>query len=146
MMLGVIYDSEKKYQEAESHYRTALDINPEFIPAANNLAYLLVAQDKDLNEALSLAQKAKEKLPKNPAVMDTLGWIYYKKGAYDMAVLELSDSLEKLPKHPVVRYHLGLALYKKGDKAKAKAELEKALELKKDFEGAEEARKLLKKL
>ena len=46
-------------------------------------------------EAMDLAQTAKERLPDSPFVMDTLGWVYFKKGFYDLALVEVVDSLEK---------------------------------------------------
>jgi len=143
MLLGIIFDTQKKFDISEKHYRAALKINPEFAPAANNLAYLLADQQKDINEALNFAQKAKEKLPKDPGVMDTLGWIYYKKGLYDSAISEFTDSLKQLPENATIHYHLGLAYKKKGKKDLAIKELEKALSLDAGFSGAEQARKIL---
>ncbi len=98
MMLGIIFSMKKQLNLAELHYRKALEINPDFAPAANNLAYLLSIQDKNIDEALGYARKAKERLPEEPSVMDTLGWIYYKKALYDSAIGEFKDSLEKMPK------------------------------------------------
>ena len=143
MLLGVIYDARKRFDLSEKHYRAALAINPEFAPAANNLAYILSEQNTNLDEAMTFAQTAKEKLPDSPYVMDTLGWIYYKKGLYDLAIIEFSDSLAKIPDNAEVIYHLGMAYYKKGDTERARVELEKALSLNENFAGAEEARKIL---
>jgi tetratricopeptide (TPR) repeat protein len=89
---------------------------------------------------------AKEQLPKNPSVMDTLGWIYYLKGTYLSAIAEFQDSLELSPDNAEVNYHLGMAYYKSGQNAKAKDYLKKALDLKAGFSGAEEARSALKEL
>jgi tetratricopeptide (TPR) repeat protein len=80
MMLGTIHEMQQRYDLAENHYRQALKINPEFAAAANNLAYILADKDKNIPEALGLAQMAKERLPDSPFVMYTLGWVYYKKG------------------------------------------------------------------
>jgi tetratricopeptide (TPR) repeat protein len=146
MMIGTIYDMQQKSDLAAEQYRKALDINPDFAPAANNLAYILSNQKDNLDEALALARKAKEQLPEDPRVMDTLGWIYYQKGLYDSAAVEFADSVEKLPDNPIVRYHLGLALWKTGKTEAARAELEKALSLDANFDGAEEARKVLEQL
>jgi tetratricopeptide (TPR) repeat protein len=143
MVLGTIFDSQKKYDESERHYRAALDINPGFAPAANNLAFVLADQNNSLDEALGFARMAKEKLPADPNVMDTLGWVYYKKGLYDSAISEFSDSLEKIPDNAVVNFHLGMAFYKKGDRDNAKLQLEKALSLSQNFDGAEEAKRVL---
>jgi len=146
MMLCTIYDMQKKFDLSENHYRRALEINPDFIPAANNLAYLLALQDKDIDVALGLAQKAKEKQPDNPAIMDTLGWIYYKKGLYDAAIRELQGSAEKIPENASVRYHLGLAYNENGNKELAKKEFAEALRIDEEFEGSDNARKLLSEL
>ena len=75
--------------------------------------------------------------------MDTLGWIYYQKGLYGSAIKELLGSLEKIPENPVVHYHLGLAYFKHGKPADARAELEIALGLDPQFDGSEDARKVL---
>jgi tetratricopeptide (TPR) repeat protein len=107
MLLGTIYDMQKQFDMSEKHYRAALDINPQFAPAANNLAYMLSSREGDIDEALKFAQVAKEKLPDDPSVMDTLGWIYYKKGLYGNAVQEFSDSLEKLPENATVQLPSG---------------------------------------
>ena len=146
MLLGTIYDTQKRFELAEKHYSTALDINPDFSPAANNLAYLLAKQDKNLNRALSLAQNAKEKFPDDPKVMDTLGFVYLKKGLYDSAIAEFTDSLKKIPDNAMVRFHLGLTYYNKGDKDRAKTELKKALDLDQHFDEADEARRILSNL
>ncbi|MGA9538703.1 MAG: tetratricopeptide repeat protein, partial [Desulfobacterales bacterium] len=143
MLLGIIYESQGDPVLAEKHYRAALEIKTDFAPAANNLAYLLADQNRDLSEAFDLAIKAKQVNPADPAISDTLGLVYYKKGLYDYAVGELTAAAEKLPDNAVVRYHLGMAYLKKGDGDKARSELEKALSLDTSFKGAEEAREAL---
>jgi tetratricopeptide (TPR) repeat protein len=60
MLLGVIYGVQKCYDLSEAHYHAALELNPEFAAAANNLAYILADQGKKIDEALRLARMAKE--------------------------------------------------------------------------------------
>jgi tetratricopeptide (TPR) repeat protein len=146
MAIGTIYDQINDNKNAEIYYRKALEINPKFGPAANNLAWKLAASGGNIDEALNLAQVAKEQLPKNASVMDTLGWIYYLKGSYMNAISELQDSLELAPENAEVTYHLGMAYYKSNQTSNAKDYLKKALELKADFTGADEARRVLKEL
>jgi tetratricopeptide (TPR) repeat protein len=146
MMIAVICDSQGEPDLAEKHYRACLEIDPKFAPAANNLAYRLAESDRDLNEALKLAQSARGLLPEEPSVMDTLGWVYYKKGLYDSAIGEFKSSLAKAAENPTVVYHLGLAYHKKGEADRARAELKRALELSSSFDGAEQARALLAEL
>ena len=144
MSLGTIYQQKGDIKEAESYYREALGIRKDFAPAANNLAWLLAEHGGNIDVALSLAQTAKEKMPKDSSVMDTLGWIYYKKGLYRSAISELQESHEKIPENPVILYHLGMAYLKNNQMEEAKAALEKALKLNEEFPGHKEARQALK--
>jgi tetratricopeptide (TPR) repeat protein len=143
MSLGTIYQQKDDIKEAESYYRQVLEIRKDFAPAANNLAWILAEHGGNIDEALGLAQTAKEKMPKDPSIMDTLGWIYYKKGLYRNAIVELEQSHEKIQKNPVILYHLGMAYLKNNQKEEAKAALEKALTLNQKFPGYKEAQKAL---
>ena len=53
MLLGIIYEKQKRYDKSEAHYRSALEVNPGFA-AANNLAFYLADQNKEIDEALRL--------------------------------------------------------------------------------------------
>jgi tetratricopeptide (TPR) repeat protein len=142
--LGIIYDVQKKYDKAKECYQKALKINPKFAPAANNLAYLYMEQGGNIDEALALAQTAKQQFPDDPHISDTLGWAYYKKNIFSRAIVYLKEANEKVVGNSLMRYHLGMAYYKNGDKEQAKRELRKALELDSKFPGAEEAMKILR--
>ena len=146
MALGTIYDFQGDKGKAEGCYRKAMEIKPDFAPAANNLAWNLAETGGNIDEALKFAQIAKEKMPRNTGVMDTLGWIYYLKGSYLNAVSELHDAVELQPKNPVINYHLGMAYYKSEKREAAQEFLEKALQLDRNFKGAEEARKILEEI
>jgi tetratricopeptide (TPR) repeat protein len=143
MLLGMLFDMQQKTDLSEQHYRDALKINPQFVPAANNLAYLLAERGEDLNEALELARQAKEKMPNDPGVMDTLGWVFYKKGLYDSAIAELNDCVEKMKDNATVHYHLGMAYFKAGEGARAKEALDKVMALDPQFVKADEVREIL---
>jgi tetratricopeptide (TPR) repeat protein len=146
MAVGTIYDVQGKPDKAETSYRKALEIDKNFAPAANNLAWNLAHEGGNIDEALSFAQLAKEKMPKNAGVIDTLGWIYYLKGSYLSAITELQDSVDLAPDHPVINYHLGMAYHKNNQQDEAKRYLTKALEFDENFSGADEARRILKEL
>ena len=72
--------------------------------------------------------------------------MYLKKQLPSLAIPPFRFALEKAPDNPAFHYHLGLAYSQTGDKAAARQSLERALKLKADFEGAEDARKVLRTL
>ncbi|NOY84713.1 MAG: tetratricopeptide repeat protein [Nitrospirae bacterium] len=146
ILLGLIYQERSEYEKAKKEYEAVLKIDPAYVPAANNLAWLYAEHGGNIDMALSLAQKAREKAPHDPGIADTLGWIYYKKNTFLKAIGLLEESVEKLPDEPGIHYRLGMAYFKAEKKELAKKELSKALKLSKNFKGAEEARSVLRDL
>ena len=71
---------------AIASYRRALDVSPDRVEAANNLAFLLAtARDPALrapDEAIALAQRAARAKAFDPAVIDTLAAAYASAGRY----------------------------------------------------------------
>jgi tetratricopeptide (TPR) repeat protein len=130
---------------AISNYRKVLELDGENPVAANNLAWLLCENNGNLEEALTLAKAARRKVPDDPGIADTLGWIYYKMKNYTLAIDQLSFSINNRKQPSAENYYrLGMALHAKGDLVQAKQTLIKALRLNSSFPGADEARKLLK--
>jgi tetratricopeptide (TPR) repeat protein len=143
MLIGMIHEMRKDVPQALAAYEKVLEINPRFGPAANNLAYLYSEHGGDKEKALQLAQTAKEVLPEDPRISDTLGWILYKRGIYERAVSLLRESAEKLGDNAEVQYHLGMAYLKTGNPQAAKDSLANALKLSESFTGVEEAKRVL---
>lgn len=154
-VIGMLYDARKDYDTAADNYRKALEIDPNSLIAANNLAWLYAAHGKgNLDEAVRLAQGVVQRNPQVAGFVDTLGWVYYKKGLSGVAVEQLQKAVSidetaankaKTSPSPTYRYHLALALKARGDTAGARRELEVALRLanKVPFPDADEARKAL---
>jgi tetratricopeptide (TPR) repeat protein len=97
----------------------------------------------NLDEALKLAQTAKQGLQNSPEIDDTLGWVYYKKDLGSLAVRAFADAVQKDARNPVYHYHLGLAYLLAQDRPNGRASLERALAISKDFDGASDAREKL---
>ena len=93
--------------KAREGYEKLVKANPRFAPAANNLAWMIAEEGKDLPRAFLLASAAYEAAPGDPQVADTLGWVLYKQGAYPRAAALFSEAAEKLPTNAEVMYHLG---------------------------------------
>jgi tetratricopeptide (TPR) repeat protein len=69
---------------------------------------------KDLEKALTLAKRTRELRPGEPAVLDTLGWIYYQMEDLNQAIEFVEKALAGQPESPIFNYHMGMALYKSG--------------------------------
>ena len=146
LTLGVLLDSTGQPAEARISYDQVLKIEPDNAIALNNLAYMIAETGGDLDQALTLAQRAKQKLPQDLNIADTLGWIYIKKNLSDSAIEIFRDLTTKNPANPTYRYHLGMAFYQKGDKPQAKRELLAALQRKPTKEEAQKIKELLGKV
>jgi len=146
-LAALILQSQGKEEEARRRYERLVEGgNPDAAVAANNLAWTYASRGEQLDRALQLAQAAVAKAPEHPEFNDTLAFVYLKKQLPSLAIPPLRLAVEKVPSNPAFHYHLGLAYSQTGDKASARQALERALKLKADFEGAEDARKVLKTL
>ena len=119
-------DSGQKAAAVQS-FRRALERSPDSVALMNNLAYVMADSGGNLDEALALIQKALQKAPGQPNLIDTLGWIYLKKNWNGSALEILGGLTQKYPENPTFRYHFGMALLQKGDKATARAEFRSGL-------------------
>lgn len=133
--------------KAKEHYREVLKIKEGFVPAANNLAWLIASDPEgDLGEALMLAMQAKQGSPDSPVIADTLGWVHLKRESYSLAQTQFEIALEGMPNNPTMTYHLALALYGNGKADEAKTLLSGVLQKNVSFEEKDEAVKLLEEL
>jgi tetratricopeptide (TPR) repeat protein len=125
--LGMIYEGTGKADQAKPIWEQVLKIQPDHALALNNLAFAKAQDGVDLDQALTMAQKARQQMPNSPAVADTLGWIYVKKNLSDDAVRIFKELITQVPGSPTFHYHYGVALLQKGDKQGAKREFTTAL-------------------
>ena len=148
IFLGQIFQSRRDWSDAVRAYEKALAIRQDDPVAACNLAYVTVQMGGDLDVALSLAQTARRKMPQSPDAADTLGWIYYQKGAYRPAVESLQAAVAlvqqgRSPDNPRFHYHLGMAYGKVGEAAHAREQFQKLVKMDPDSAEAAEATKQL---
>ena len=86
--------------------------------ALNNLAYVLSRDSKHMEEALDMVRRAKEQAPESPEVLDTFGWLCYRKGEHDVAKFkELEHALAKA-ELPAIEFHLGMTYNRLGESEK----------------------------
>jgi tetratricopeptide (TPR) repeat protein len=127
-------------------YDELITAHPKEQNIANNLAAMLADlryQDPaSLARAVELADGLAD--TDDAAILDTIGWVYYRSGDSDRAVRYLERATATLGEIPVVRYHLGMAYLAAGNRIGAKQELETAIQSTKgDFVGIKVARETL---
>jgi tetratricopeptide (TPR) repeat protein len=131
--LANFYSQQGDLDKAAAVYTKALDASPDER-----------TDEVSLNQAKELASKLAA--AKQPALLDTLGWVHYRVGEYDKAAEILSGVVEQAPDVPVFRYHLGMTYYKQGDNRAAKEILSKAVAKDMKYDGVEEARRVYKEI
>ncbi len=145
-MVGMLLQATGRDDDAIRSYQRVLDIDETAPVAANNLAWMYAEGKGNLDIALQLAQRAQRRLPEQPEIADTLGWVHYKKEQYTQAVDAFKAALEKDPQNPSYHYRLGLALSKAGDTSGARSALQKAVGAGQPFPELDAARKALEEL
>ena len=145
--LAALYEELGEIDAAVKVYEDALKKLPESNVMANNLALLLIEHNKDQSSkdrAMSLVRQFHTS--DNPSYLDTLGWVYYKRGEYEKALSALLQADVLAPQQTVIHYHLGAVYFEKGDSDTARKYLEKVVKSKQEFKGAGEAKRMLAEL
>jgi tetratricopeptide (TPR) repeat protein len=145
--LAGLYERLGRVDEAIAHYDAMLKRDADSSVAANNLAMLLVTYRTDkpsLDRALVLAERFASS--RNPAFIDTWGWVLFKRGDNAAATSALQKAVDKSPQAPVLRYHLAMVQLQSGGRDAARSNLEQALKSGGAFSGSDEARKMLSEL
>ena len=151
ILLGDLYVARSEWKRAEDAYQAALALSPQNPIASNDLARVMLDGGGNVDVALSLVQTARRQLPNSPAVVDTLGWIYYHQGMYQLAVTCLQEALtleqkDQLPDNPDIQYHLGMTYEKAKQPVLAKEHFEDALKADPNYRSASEIRAELARL
>jgi tetratricopeptide (TPR) repeat protein len=120
----------ERYSEAMATLAALLEWDPDNLLALNNYAYLLTEHSNDPERALSYIQRAAIVSSDNAAILDTLGWVEFKLGQYEVARQHLEASLWEEPA-PRTYLHLAQALLAMDEPrpTEAQRQLELALEM-----------------
>ncbi len=140
VQLGTLQEAASRPAEADTSYRKALQADPKFHVAWNNVAWLAVVRNAGLDRALSDIGRALELSPGNPVYLDTLGSIELALGHPAQAVEAWRKATQAAPRAPALQFRLGQALEKQGQPAAAASAYQAALAMKQPFEGEAVAR------
>ena len=109
--------------------RLVLKINPDHPQALNYIGYTYAEKGINLDEAEALIKRALELKPDDGYITDSLGWVYFKKGEIEKAVIELEKAHLLAPEDPVIAEHLGDAYASRNLIDKAIIMYERAMKL-----------------
>ena len=124
---GISHERLKQWENAETDFRSALEINPEQPQVLNYLGYSLVERQENLDEALAMIQRAVTARPDSGYIVDSLGWVLYRLGRYQEAVGHMETAVELMPVDPVVNDHLGDVYWAVGRYREAEFQWKRAL-------------------
>lgn len=127
--LGDVKQDLDKWEEAVEAYEMALRLDRNNHNAMNNYAYYLSLREERLDYALEMSERAVSMEPGNAAYLDTLGWIYFKKGNYEKAKEYITMSVETGDASAEVYEHLGDVYEALGNDDEARNWWSKALEM-----------------
>ena len=99
---------------------------PEDGEIANALGFILADHDRDLSRAERLISFALRQEPDNPAILDSMGWLDYRRGMPRTA-LPLLERAFRLDQDGDIGAHWGEVLWALGEKAKARDAWSRAL-------------------
>lgn len=140
---GLYMDRLGQQKVAMSHMIHVLDLDPDDPYALNYVGYTWADADIKLDQALDYVSRAVAARPEDGFVRDSLGWVYYKRGDFKQAVVELVKASAMQPEDPTINEHLGDAYVETGELAKAAERYQKAVELYKDAKKRALARRKL---
>lgn len=124
---GISHERQKQWEQAESDFRAALELNPDQPQVLNYLGYSLVEKQIKLDEALDMIQRAVAARPDSGYIVDSLGWVLFRLGRYEEAVGHMERAVELMPVDPVVNDHLGDVYWAVGRAREAEFQWKRAL-------------------
>jgi len=128
-VLGAAHERQGDVDGALARMRAVLEVAPDHAPALNFLGYLLAQSGKDLDEAERRVLRALQLRPETGAFLDSLGWVYFRRGEYLRAVEALERAVSLSPDEPVILEHLGDAYQRASRSEEAAGAWRRALDV-----------------
>ena len=133
--MGLVAKKEKRYDEAEAHFKRALELNPGYVNAINDLGVLAMDQKK-YGEAEAYLKRTLELNPKQVAALYNSGVVAKEQQRYDEARTYLQKALEVDPAYVSALSSLGSVAMEQGQNEEAVKYFNKTLDLKPNHVGA----------
>ena len=126
---GVAHERAGNWPLAEADMKRALNLAPDQPAVLNYLAYSWADQGVHLPEARKMIERAIEQQPKDPAIIDSLGWVMLRQGQPGDAELLLEQAVALQPEDATINAHLGEAYWAVGRRLEAVFQWRRALTL-----------------
>jgi tetratricopeptide (TPR) repeat protein len=120
---AMMADKLKRFDDMELRLRRIMAIKPDHAQAHNALAYSFAERNVNISEARRLIDKAISLSPNDAAIMDSVGWVYYREGKYAQAETWLRKALDKY-KDGEIAAHLAEVLFIDNRRDEAKSVLD----------------------
>jgi Flp pilus assembly protein TadD len=128
-MRAVALEESDHWADAERDLVMALKQRPDEPELLNFLGYSWIDRGEKLPQAIAMVQKAVDMDPQSGAMLDSLGWGYFKTGEFGKAVEKLEAAVVLDPGDADVNDHLGDAYWRVGRKAEAQFQWRRVLTL-----------------
>jgi tetratricopeptide (TPR) repeat protein len=115
-----------RFDVMEQQLRKLITLKPDFAQAYNALGYTLADRNVRLDEAAGLIEKALALSPDDHYILDSMGWVQYRRGMLNEAADYLRRAYSEKT-DPEIAAHLGEVLWQQGKRDEAVKTWEEAL-------------------
>jgi len=126
---GIANERAKNWPRAEADFKKALELKPNEPYVLNYLAYTWVDRGENLEQAKKMLDEAVRQKPDDGAIVDSVGWAYFRLGQYETALEYLEKAIELSPEDSAINDHLGDVYWRVGRRAEARFQWSRALSL-----------------
>jgi tetratricopeptide (TPR) repeat protein len=130
---GLVHERADDIPAAEEDFRGILEQDPDNASALNALGYTLADRTERYEEAYALIIRADELRPDDAAITDSYGWVLYRLGRLDEAVVKLRQAYALFPDGEIAS-NLAVVLWELGEREESRAILDEALQREPDHE------------
>ena len=116
---AMVHEADGELTAMETDLRRILEQDPNHAATLNALGYTLTNYTERYEEAADLIERALALSPGDPAILDSLGWVYYKLGQLAQSEALLRQAHQAFP-DPEVAAHLGEVLWIQGKQIEAR--------------------------
>lgn len=94
---GIVHEGLGDIPAAEADFRAILALDPENVSALNALGYTLADHTDRYDEAYDYILRAYDQRPDDAAIIDSYGWVLYRLGRFDEALIQLKRAYSLMP-------------------------------------------------